>query len=99
LFQRTIFNDYLFATLLSVHRDNPPSTTCLRAITELIERSRQIQNDGGLRGSHFIEWNELKFSNIEVSLLVNQVIQAKNEAESFSPASKIPDFESQVRKL
>lgn len=80
-------------------RDNPPSATCLRAITELIERSRQIQNEDGLKGSHFIDLKELKISNIDVSKMVHEVILAKTRLDSFSPAEKIPDFESQVREI
>lgn len=79
-----------------MRRGNAPSTTCLRAITELIERSRQIQNENGLKGSHFIDLKELKVSNIDVSLKINHVTEAKKLVDSFNPAEKIPDFESQV---
>ena len=65
----------------------------------MIERSRQIQNEDGLKGSHFMDLKEFKINVIKVSSIVQEVLYVKKQLDSLSPAEKIPDFESQVRRI
>lgn len=77
------------------YRNNPPSQTCLRAITELIERSHKIHENNGLLGPHFISLSE-KISEINLKKALNEMLKKKSTIDSFNLQAEIPDFESQV---
>ncbi len=93
IFYRPIFQNI---TKNFLRRDDPPGKTCLRAISELSDRSYSIQKSGSLSSPNFISLNEIKVNNVNTIQIMTELIASKKKVESFNLETEIPNFESQV---
>lgn len=76
-------------------RDAPPSKTCLRAVTELSEKSYALRNARDFN-SYFIRIDEFKITEMNLSEHISRLQKKRVAVDLYHEDGSIPDFESAV---
>lgn len=79
-------------------RDAPPSTTFLRAITELLEKSQTLNSAKDIN-SHFIRIGEIKIADLDFRELIYSLESKRLQLDSYVMKEEISDFETIVSYL